>query len=107
MAAGAVALPRLPAVGPLCPLRRVTGIPCPFCGMTTGVIALSHGDVGASLAANPLAIVVVLAVLVACLPAAVRAALGRRVTFSQTARRRLPWLLGPLWLFELHRYDQI
>lgn len=37
----------------VCPLRAITGIPCPLCGMTTAATALAHGDLGASLAANP------------------------------------------------------
>jgi len=37
----------------LCPLRRVTGVPCAFCGMTRAVTAAVHGDFGASLFFNP------------------------------------------------------
>ena len=42
----------------LCPLRTMTGIPCPFCGMTRACIAGIHGHVGASLAFNPAGILV-------------------------------------------------
>lgn len=38
---------------PPCPLRALTGVPCPFCGMTRGTIALVHGDVLGALALNP------------------------------------------------------
>jgi hypothetical protein len=69
MFVGAFALPLLPLDGPvLCPLRRFTGVPCPFCGMTRGVVALAHGDLFSSLTFNPGAVVVValvIAVLVA------------------------------------------
>ena len=44
-AATGVALP--------CPLRSVTGIPCPLCGMTTASEALVRGDLGEAVAANP------------------------------------------------------
>jgi len=37
----------------LCPLRRATGVPCAFCGMTRAVTAAVHGDMGASLFFNP------------------------------------------------------
>ena len=37
----------------LCPLRRATGVPCPFCGMTRAVTSAVHGDIGASLFFNP------------------------------------------------------
>jgi hypothetical protein len=43
-----------------CPLRLVTGIPCPFCGMTRGVVAAVHGDLISSLVLNPGAIVVLI-----------------------------------------------
>jgi hypothetical protein len=36
-----------------CPLRTLTGIPCPLCGMTTAATGLASGDLGAAMAANP------------------------------------------------------
>jgi hypothetical protein len=53
--------PTLSAVplGPPCPLRTVTGIPCPFCGMTRGVTALVHGHVSAAFSFNPGAFLIV------------------------------------------------
>jgi len=41
---------RLPLI---CPLRTVTGIPCPFCGMTTGTVEVLRGNFGGAFAANP------------------------------------------------------
>jgi Protein of unknown function (DUF2752) len=38
---------------PPCPLKTVTGIPCPFCGMTRGVTSLVHGDFAHALLMNP------------------------------------------------------
>src|SRR6185436_12413139 len=41
-----------------CPMRTLTGIPCPFCGMTRSVVAAAHGHLLESLAFNPLGIAV-------------------------------------------------
>jgi hypothetical protein len=95
----AFALPVLPGhPGISCPLRRLTGVPCPLCGMTTSVEATVHGHLGRALAANPGGIALVVAALVVLLvrPAAVRlpAALP-------------PVALAGLWLFELHRFSFI
>lgn len=65
MLAIAAVRPLLPAtLGPPCPLRTVTGIPCPFCGMTRGVTALVHGHVSAAFGYNPGAFLVVATALV-------------------------------------------
>ena len=36
-----------------CPLHLLTGLKCPACGITTAILALLEGDVGAAVAANP------------------------------------------------------
>lgn len=43
----------------ICPFRRLTGIPCPCCGMTRACLAILRGDVAAALEINPLSIVAV------------------------------------------------
>lgn len=109
MVVGAAALPVLPDVGPLCPLRRLTGVPCPFCGMTTGVLALSRGDVIAAFAANPVAPLIVAAVVLSFLPFIYRSRpLREGFARARPAGRVVPWLLLPLlWVWELHRFDYI
>ena len=65
--AGAAAL-GLAAAGPVlgtpglgCPLRSLTGVPCPFCGTTRGVTELMHGDLGGALLMNPGSVLLVVA----------------------------------------------
>jgi hypothetical protein len=44
----------------LCPVRAVTGFPCPACGLTRSWRAALHGDPAASLRFHPLGIVALL-----------------------------------------------
>jgi hypothetical protein len=109
MAAGGMVMPLLPDVGPLCPLRRVTGVPCPFCGMTTGVLALCRGDLAGAFAANPAAPLLVAAVVIAFLPFVYRSgSFGVAASRLRPVGPLLPWLLLPvLWVWELHRFDRL
>ena len=64
LAAGA-AYAASPVHPPLpCPLRTLTGIPCPLCGMTRAVSAAMHGDMVASLRFNPFGLLLVIAAVV-------------------------------------------
>jgi Protein of unknown function (DUF2752) len=77
-----------------CPLRTLTGVPCPFCGMTRACIAAAHGHIGQSLAYNPGGILVFVAAIVLI----VRPSWLRRV--------RVPlWTVGiavgALWLWNI------
>jgi hypothetical protein len=40
---------------PRCAFKTITGLPCPTCGLTRTIIALSRGDVDRALFLNPLA----------------------------------------------------
>jgi hypothetical protein len=78
----AVVWPRLPVHPPIaCPLRSITGIPCPLCGMTRAVVAATHGHLLESLRFNPAGILVVLLAL------------------ALLAGRRLDRARVPAWIF--------
>ena len=40
---------------PRCAFKTITGLPCPTCGVTRTIIALSRGDVARAMFLNPLA----------------------------------------------------
>lgn len=95
--AGTVVLAHLPSgVGLPCPLRTLTGVPCPFCGTTTALRALGSGHVISSLAAAPLGIALILVAIYT----AVRGLPDRLVI-------AWPVLIAALsaeWTFELVRF---
>jgi hypothetical protein len=49
-------------LGGACLFRRLTGLPCPTCGMTRSVVLSLHGHLAAALRVNPAGICWVLAV---------------------------------------------
>jgi hypothetical protein len=103
MLAVAVAVSRLHSVrdpGVLCPLRALTGIPCPLCGSTTAFIELGAGDVAGAIAAQPVTTAATAVAIVA--PMAVLARWRRLphrwgiAVFALTATGS--------WLYQLHRF---
>lgn len=97
MLAAGTLLPLVPGhPGFACPLRRLTGIPCPLCGMTTSVEDTMRLHFHAGLAANPGGLVAVVA--------------GLALLLLRPRRIAVPTLLPPLvllamWIFELHRFS--
>ncbi len=98
MLGAGLVISRLPGhPGLICPLRAVTGIPCPLCGMTTSVVATLEGRLGDAFGAAPAGVFLVLA--------AVGLLVIRR---PERVRVPVPLVLGTLalmWVFQLFRYQ--
>jgi hypothetical protein len=45
---------------PLCAVRHFLGCPCPGCGLTHSLAALTHGEIRASIDAHPMGVVIAL-----------------------------------------------
>ncbi len=71
---------------PPCTFYRVTGLPCPSCGMTTSFALLVRGDVGNSLRANAVGTLLGLFCLT-LIPWCVTAALTGRTPFVRSMER--------------------
>lgn len=57
--------PHALTAGPvMCPFRRVTGLPCPGCGLTRSCVAFLHGDLSRSLHFHPFGPLVVAVIAV-------------------------------------------
>ena len=76
---------------PGCGTLRNTGWPCPSCGMTTSVVAAVHGDVVASLKAQPFGLVLAIAAVVFGLVSLSQAVTGRNMLGALGLRW---WWLG-------------
>ena len=99
MLAAGLTLPVLPGHPSFhCPLRALTGLPCPLCGLSTSVEETVRLHLGDAVAANPLGVLLVLVALALLVLRPVRLALPRAV---------IPTVLTASWLFELHRFSII
>lgn len=94
-----IALPVLGHPGTACPLRTLTGVPCPLCGASTSVEAALRGHLASAVKANPLGVI---AIAIA--------------VFVLAARRRYVWrlplwsvaaVLGAAWIVELLRFNVV
>lgn len=98
LAAAAIHIPR-PAT--VCPLRALTGIPCPLCGSTTAAVEIGSGDIVGALRANPVAVAVGGLWLLGPLGLS-------RMWWSLGGRRHLQAIgaiLAVGWVWQLFRFD--
>lgn len=71
---------------PPCTFYRVTGLPCPSCGMTTSFALLAHGDLGNAVRANAVGALLALFCL-AFVPWSLGSVLRRRTLFVRSLER--------------------
>jgi hypothetical protein len=82
---------------PTCLFLATTGVPCPFCGLTHGVVELGAGHVATAVALHPLAPLAVLLAL--AVPVALLR--GRALRVSPAALRALVGLVALTWIARL------
>jgi hypothetical protein len=75
----------------LCTFRILSGLPCPSCGATRGVLRLLEGDIPGGFLMNPL---VMITLLVLGIGFALRLAFSLKVVWNFTPRER--WIFGAL-----------
>ena len=72
---------------PGCPFRALFGLPCPFCGLTTGTVYFAHGAWAQSWRSNVLAPLFGAAVLALAVYAAIGVVAAGRVADVRAGRR--------------------
>lgn len=89
----------------LCPFNTLTGLPCPGCGGLRAMNLLSHGDLGAAVSSNLLAVLLVPVVAVAWIIWFVRRARGNHtaqlMVLSNTAMIVVSVLVTIFWISRL------
>lgn len=94
----------------LCPLRLLTGIPCPACGLTTSFTELAGGHLGAATAASPLGPVLFALFALTAVVLVVLLARHRRIEGLRLGSRKRAVAYGVLagvaalsWVYQLGR----
>ena len=102
---GCVSLGALTGVTPegptLCPFRALTGLPCPFCGVTRSLFALGQGDLDRSLHFSPLGVFVAVAAVAVLLLFSRAVVRGRAIRWPRTPLLGGLGLIAAIWVFQL------
>jgi hypothetical protein len=88
--------------GVLCPLRRLTGVPCPMCGSTSAFVELGHGRLLAAWAAQPFTMAVTFFLVAA--PKAFSLAYRQILARPRLALSCAAGLAAASWLYQLVRF---
>ncbi|MDT8300277.1 MAG: DUF2752 domain-containing protein [Sedimentisphaerales bacterium] len=81
----------------LCLIKRCTGIPCPTCGFTRGLLSLLHGNITQAWLYNPL-LFSVLSLFFTAAAARIILARSLRIYLTNT-ERKIAWILSFVLLF--------
>jgi hypothetical protein len=79
---------RLPFLG--CPIRHLTGIPCPTCGMTRSFMAIAQGNWSQAFAHHLFGPVLFVGLAIAVVHLSTELIVGRRITTGYSACIRQP-----------------
>ncbi len=96
-----------PFDGPIiCPLRLATGVPCPFCGMTTSFTHTAAGDFGEAFVGSPIGPLLFVAAIVIAAASAIL--LARRQRLDIRIPTKLLWAIGvpvvaAVWIYQIFR----
>lgn len=84
---------------PACAWPAIFGIPCPTCGMTTAFAHAAHGDLPASLRAQPFGLLGAIATAAGFWAGVYGALTGSRISrlFGGMLRPRVLWGIAALW----------
>ena len=91
---------------PPCNFMRLTGYPCPSCGMTTSFALLMHGDLVNSLRANAAGTILALGLL-ATIPWSLVSAARARWLWVRTVEPWLLWIVISFVLMALVRWGVV
>ena len=81
----------------LCPFRRITGIPCPSCGLTRSWQAAGHGRLRDAVRAHPLGPLTMITAAWIALDGRAERRLAAQTSSAWTAATIVGWFAAWLW----------